>query len=147
MEKRPPDLECSYQYIEYAVADSRQGVVCQIRVGEELKASHRKYYHMTKRLAGPRSWTDPLVRPKQWGRREVHAVWWTNLRAGDYLKDPSVDGRIILKWICERLDGCMDWINLAQDRDRWRDLVNVVMNFQVPENAGNFITIWGPVNF
>jgi hypothetical protein len=26
----------------------------------------------------------------------------------------------------------MDWTELAQDRDRWRDLVNVVMNLQVP---------------
>jgi hypothetical protein len=28
--------------------------------------------------------------------------------------------------------GCIDWIRLAEDRDRWWALVNAVMNLQVP---------------
>jgi hypothetical protein len=28
--------------------------------------------------------------------------------------------------------GGVDWINLAQDRDLWRDLVNTLMNFRIP---------------
>jgi hypothetical protein len=49
-----------------------------------------------------------------------------------YLEDPGVDGSIILKWIFERLGGGADWIDLAQDRDRWRAVVHTVMNLRVP---------------
>jgi hypothetical protein len=36
--------------------------------------------------------------------------------------------------------GGVDWIDMAQDRDSWQAVVNVVMNIRVPQNAGNFLT-------
>jgi hypothetical protein len=39
---------------------------------------------------------------------------------------------IILRRIFREWDEGIDWIDLVQDRDRWLDLVNAVMNLRVP---------------
>jgi hypothetical protein len=63
--------------------------------------------------------------------------WWGSLRERDHWGDPDVDGRIILRLIIEEVGGgCGDWMELAQDRDRWRALVSTVMNFRVPYMRG-----------
>jgi hypothetical protein len=41
-------------------------------------------------------------------------------------------GRIILKWIFKKEDGRVNWDGVAQDRDRWRTLVNAEMNLRFP---------------
>jgi hypothetical protein len=64
------------------------------------------------------------------------------------LKYLGVDGRIILKWMFERLDGGgRDWIDLAQDRNRWRAFVITMMHLGVPQNAGNFLSSLGRFSF
>ena len=64
-----------------------------------------------------------------WGRGEVHTrLWWGNLQEREHLEDLGVDGTIILKWIFKKWDGGVYWIYLAQDRDRWRVVMNAVMN-------------------
>ena len=40
--------------------------------------------------------------------------------------------RIILKRVFKKWEGGMNWTGVALDRDRWRALVNAVMNVQVP---------------
>jgi hypothetical protein len=48
-------------------------------------------------------------------------------------KDLEVGGRIRLEWILREMGwGGMDSIGLAQDRDRWRVLVNTATNLRVP---------------
>jgi hypothetical protein len=36
--------------------------------------------------------------------------------------------------------GGMDWIDMDQDRDLWRAVVNTVMNRQVPVNIGKYLS-------
>jgi hypothetical protein len=67
------------------------------------------------------------------GRGKVQAgFWWRNLRERNHLEDPGVDGRIILRWLFSKWDRGVDWIDLAQDKDRWRALVKAVMNSRFP---------------
>ena len=50
----------------------------------------------------------------------------------NHLGDRDIDGRIILRYLQEVGCGGMDWIDVAQERDRWRALVNAVMKLRVP---------------
>ena len=57
-----------------------------------------------------------------------------------------VDGRLILKWIFKKWNEGMDWTDLVRNRKRRRALVNVIMNFRIPYNAGN-LSACVPVGF
>ena len=62
-------------------------------------------------------------------RRGARRVCWRKLRERDNLENLGLEGKMRVQ---EEGFGGMDWINLAQDRDRWRALVNAVMNIRVP---------------
>jgi hypothetical protein len=57
---------------------------------------------------------------------------WGNPRNGDHFEDTNVDERIILRWIFMEWDRSVDWVELAQDRDRWRAVLNEGLTLRVP---------------
>ena len=63
-------------------------------------------------------------------RKSAYRALVGKLREGDHLKDPGINGRIILKWIIESWYRCINWIDLSQDNDSWRAVVNAVMNLR-----------------
>jgi hypothetical protein len=58
--------------------------------------------------------------------------WWENLNGKENMENSGADGKIILKCIFERWDRGTDGIAVAQETNRWRDLVNAVINFRFP---------------
>jgi hypothetical protein len=67
-----------------------------------------------------------------WKRGETcTGFWWESPKERDRLEDQGVDGRVGSTWTLGDWLGGVEWIHLAQDRDRWRAVVNAVMNLQV----------------
>ena len=59
--------------------------------------------------------------------------WWGNLKERDHWGDQDVRWEDNIKMDLQEVGrGGGDWMELAQDRDRWRALVSRVMNFRVP---------------
>jgi len=54
--------------------------------------------------------------------RGAYSVLMENLGERDHVEDTGVSGRIILRWIVRSGLGGMDWIDVAQDKDRWLHL-------------------------
>ena len=65
--------------------------------------------------------------------RGLYGVLVGKSKGKNHLEDPGVDGKIILRWIF-RMWGVWIWNGWSwlKDRERWRTLVNVVMNLRVP---------------
>jgi hypothetical protein len=54
----------------------------------------------------------------------------------NHLEDLGVDGWMTLKLTFKKWDGGLEWIDLAQERDRWRAVVNEVMDFRFHKIRG-----------
>jgi hypothetical protein len=54
------------------------------------------------------------------GERKGHTgFWWGNMRERDYLGDPGVYRRIILRWVFWKWNvGAWTWTDLAQNKDK-----------------------------
>ena len=73
--------------------------------------------------------------------RRVHRVLVGKLEGKRPLGRPRRRWEDNIKMNLQEVGGdCGDWMELAQDRERWRALVSTVMNLRVPKNAGNFLT-------
>ena len=69
----------------------------------------------------------------EWGSGELHTGFWLgDFKKRRHLEDLGIEGRIILQCVFKKCDAGKDWIDLAQDTDRWQALVKAVMNHRFP---------------
>jgi hypothetical protein len=66
-------------------------------------------------------------------------LWLESLSVMNHSEDLGLEGRIILIWVLGTEVWCMDWIHLAEDRGRWRAVVNTVTNLRFFK-ARNFLS-------
>ena len=78
--------------------------------------------------------------------RGVYRVTVVRCGERDNSENVGVEG-MILKWKFRRSVGCVDWIDLAQDRDNWRAFAKTILNFLILQNEGCFLTCWGNIGF
>jgi len=64
--------------------------------------------------------------------RGVHRVLVGKLEGSRPLERPRHRWEDTIKMDLWEVGGGRDWMELARDRDRWRALVNTMMNFRVP---------------
>jgi hypothetical protein len=69
-----------------------------------------------------------------WGMRELcTGCWWGKPEGKKPLGRPRFRWEDNIKINLQEVEGgCGDWMELAQDRDRWRALVGTVRDFRVP---------------
>jgi len=83
---------------------------------EELNDTNCLSYIIRLKKSRRMRWAEHVARVGE--RRCVYRVLWGILRERDELEEPGVKGRIILRGICSKRNGGLDWFELAQDRDR-----------------------------
>jgi hypothetical protein len=67
-------------------------------------------------------------------------IWWESHKERDHQRDLDIGRRTILKWILEKYNGVL-WTQFIWLRiGTWWALVNMVMNLQVPQNVGKFLS-------
>jgi len=75
-----------------------------------------------------------------WGRVELYiGFWWGNLREGDHLENPGLDGRILLRWIFRKWDvgeggGGLDWSG-----SEWRQVAGTCKCGKEPSDSIKWI--------